>query len=216
MFHQINEAMTAYHDYLIVLSPSESVTNSIKQLKNSSARVIGEYEGHYAKAHITIQYWPRKRSVWIDPMIPKLERDLQNLSPIILDLNGFDFFDHQYNPTIYAKINSTPLTEVWFKQLRKYFSRQDFIPHITIAKSIPNKAFNKLWPYFQKLEWNEQIKIDRLTILRRDTIGHDKSYKKIKEIPFNSRYDFYTFANSKHKAPASVEKQSASPQFSLF
>jgi 2'-5' RNA ligase len=208
--------MTGYHDYLIVLSPPDSVTNSIKQLKDSSARVIGEYESHYAKAHITVQYWPRKRAVWIDPMIPKLERDLQNLSPLIMDINGFDFFDHQHNPTIYAKLNYTPLTEVWFKQLRKYFSRQDFVPHITIAKNIPNLAFNKLWPYFKKLEWNEQIKIDRLTILRRDTIGHDKSYKKIKEIPFNSRYDFYTFANSKLKVPPLTLNKVNTQQFSLF
>ncbi len=208
--------MTEYHDYLIVLSPPESVINSVKQLKDSSAKVIGEYDSHYSKAHITVQYWPRKRQVWIEPMIPKLERDLQNLSPAVLDINGFDYFDHAEKPTIYTKLKSTQQTEIWFKHLRRYFSKPDFEPHISIARSIPTAAFNKLWPHFKDLEWNEQIKIDRLTILRRETIGHEKVYKKIKEIPFNSRYDFYTFANSKLKAPAIPLKRVNTQQFSLF
>jgi 2'-5' RNA ligase len=208
--------MTGYQDYLIVLSPSESVIKRVRQLKEFSEGVIGEYDSRYATAHITVQYWPRKKPVWIEPMIPKLERDLQNLSPVILDINGFDFFDHAEKPTIYTKLSATPQTEVWFKQLRKYFNKPDYVPHITIAKSISNIAFNKLWPHFKNKEWNEQIKFDKLTILRREAIGHDKSYKKIKEIPFNTHYDFYAFANSKLKAPAITSKPANNQQFSLF
>ncbi len=208
--------MTGYQDYLIVLSPSESVIKRIRQLKEFSEGVIGEYDSRYATAHITVQYWPRKKPVWIEPMIPKLERDLQNLSPVILDINGFDFFDHAEKPTIYTKLSATSQTEVWFKQLRKYFNKPDYVPHITIAKSISNIAFNKLWPHFKNKEWNEQIKFDKLTILRREAIGHDKSYKKIKEIPFNTHYDFYAFANSKLKTPAITSKLANNQQFSLF
>ena len=209
--------MTGYHDYLIVLSPSESVIKRVKTLKEDSFGIIGEYESHYSKAHISIQCWPRKKPVWIEPLIPKLERDLQSLSPVVLDINGFDFFDHQDHPTIYARLISTKLTEVWFKQLRKYFSKPDFEPHITITRTISTKAFNKLWPHFKNLEWNEMVKIDKLTILRRETIGHDKSYKVFKEIPFNHRLDFYAFANSKLKAPPVLNKQlNNQQQFSLF
>ena len=208
--------MTGYHDYLIVLSPLESVIDRVKALKEISYNTIGDYEGHYSKAYISIQFWPRKKPVWIEPMIPKVVRDLQNLSPVVLDINGFDCFENQYNPTIYARINSTPSTRIWFKYLRRYFSTKDFVPHITIARAIPNEAFNRLWPYFKNLKWDEQMKIDRLTILRREMIGHDKNYKIYKEIPFNRRFDFYDFANSKLKTPVISINKVNNQQVSLF
>jgi 2'-5' RNA ligase len=208
--------MTSYQDYLIMLSPPENIIKRVKNLKDFSFNEIGEYESHYSKAHISVELWPRKKPVWIEPMIPKLERDLQTLPPVILNINGFDFFDHQERPSIYARLTSTPLTKVWFKHLRRYFSTPDFEPHITITRSIPNDAFNKLWPQFKNLEWNEQFKVDKLTILRREMIGHDKSYKVYKEIPFNNKLDFEVFANSRLKAPLLPLRKVDMQQISLF
>src|ERR1017187_2619652 len=110
--------MTGYQDYLIVLSPPENILNRVKKLKDFSFNEIGEYESHYSKAAIVVQPWPRKKPVWIEPLVPKLVRDLQTLPPVVLDINGFNFFDHQDNPTIYAKLTSTPATKIWFKLLR--------------------------------------------------------------------------------------------------
>jgi 2'-5' RNA ligase len=208
--------MTGYQDYLIVLSPSESIIDNVKRLKDFSYQQIGEYDSHYSKAHITVQPWPRKRPVWIEPLIPKLERDLQTLPPVILDINGFNFFDHPDHPSIYAKLNSTALTKIWFKYLRKFFHTSDFEPHITIARSIPNESFTKLWPHFKDQEWNEQFIVDKLTILRRETIGHDKSYRVFKEIPFNNNLDFYTFTNLKLTTPALPLNKVNMQQISLF
>lgn len=216
MFYQILLVMTGYQDYLIVLSPPDGIINQVKQLKQYCYDRIGEYDSLYSKAHITVQYLPRKRPMWIDPLIPKLERELQALPSAVLDINGFNFFDHAENPTIYANINQTPLTRIWFKHLKRHFGLNSFEPSITITRSIPNKSFNKLWPYFKNLKWNEQFKVDRLTILRRETIGHDRSYKPFKEIPFNHRLDFNTFANSKIKIPALTERVVNLSQISLF
>jgi len=209
-------AMTGYHDYLIVLSPPESIISGVKKLKDFSYNKIGEYESRYSKAHISIQSWPRKKPVWIEPLIPKLVRDLQSLPPVVLNINGFDFFDQQEFQTIYAKLNSTPLTKVWFKLLRKFFNTKPFEPHITIARSLPNDDFKKLWPCFKNLHWNEQLKVDKLTILRREMIGHDKIFKVFKEIPFNHRLDFYDFANSKLKATLLPLNKVNTQQISLF
>ncbi|MDB5006757.1 MAG: 2-5 ligase [Mucilaginibacter sp.] len=208
--------MTIYQDYLMVLSPPESIISTVKKLKEHTFNVIGAYESHYSTAHITVQYWPRKKPVWVEPLIPKLERDLQNLSSVILDINGFRYFNTADRYTIYANINSSPLTDIWFKQLRKYFTKHDAVPHITIAKNLSGAAFEKVWPYFKNRQWNEQFEIDRLTMLQREAIGHNKSYKKVKEIPFNSRYDFYVYANSKLKAPPIVARLHNEQQFSLF
>jgi 2'-5' RNA ligase len=207
--------MKGYQDYLVVLSP-ESVIAKVRDLKGQAFEKVGEYESHYSKAHITIQNWARKKPVWIEPLIPMLARDLKSLPPVTLQINGFDFFDHLDRPTIYARFKSTPLTSVWFKHLRKYFGISNFEPHITIARSIPTETFKKLWPHFKNLDWNEEITIDKLTILRRDTIGHDKSYHVFRELEFNRQLDFYQFAQSKLKPAAAPKKQVDEQQFSLF
>lgn len=207
--------MVGYHDYLVVLSP-ESVISKVKELKSRTFSMIGDYDGRYSKAHITIQNWPRKKPVWIEPLIPKLERDLKSLPPVILDINGFGFFDHQDYPTIYARFKSTPLTSVWFKHLRKYFGISNFEPQITIARNIPHETFKKLWPSFKDLDWNEQIKIDKLTLLRRPTISHSKCFEVFRELDFNSQLDFYTFGQAKLKPVATPKKLSNEQQFSLF
>jgi 2'-5' RNA ligase len=208
--------MTGYQDYLLVLTPSDSVCKRIKRLKEDSAAIIGDYEGKYSKAHISIQQWPRKKPVWIDALLPKLERELLTLPPLVTGINGFDFFHHEENPTIYARLEQNQATALWFKHLKRFFSGGSFVPHITIARSLPAPAFKKLWPYINKQEWQEEFKVDKLTILRRDMIGHDKNYRVYKELPFNRRLDFNTFINSKLKTPAPAEKPVNPAQFSLF
>lgn len=208
--------MTGYQDYLIVLTPSDSVCKRIKRFKSDGGSIIGNYEARHSKAHITIQQWPRKKQAWIDALLPKLERELLSLPALTTSVTGFDFFHHEENPTIYASLEQSPATAIWYKHLKRFFSGGSFIPHITIARGIPTAAFKKLWPYFSKQEWKEEFKVDKLTILRRDMIGHDRSYKVYKEIPFNRRMDLNTFVKNKQKAPEPVEKPVKSVQFSLF
>ena len=208
--------MTSYQDYLIVLTPSDSVCKRVKRFKDDSAAIVGDYDSRRSKAHISIQQWPRKKPVWIDTLMPKLERELLTLPPLTIGINGFDFFHHEENPTIYARLEQTPGTAIWFKHLKRFFSGGGFVPHITIARSLPAPAFKKLWPYVSKQQWQEEFKVDKLTILCREMIGHDKSYRIYKELPFNRRLDFDTFVNSKLKTAEPVEKPVSTQQFSLF
>jgi hypothetical protein len=208
--------MQGYHDYLILLSPPENIADGVKELKEYSGRVIGSFDGQNARANISIQQWARKRPVWIEPLLPKLERDLQTLPPLLMDLNGFGFFDQQEFQTIYAKLGSTPATKLWFKLLRRFFSNPPFEPHITIARNLPNADFKQLWPHFKSREWSGRFCIDRLSILRRETIGYDKTYKMFKEIHFNKKLDFFEFTNSKLKQPALSVSKKDEKQFSFF
>jgi hypothetical protein len=100
--------------------------------------------------------------------------------------------------------------------LRRFFNTKSFEPHITIARNIPNDDFKTLWPDFKNLRWNEQFKVDKLTILRRETIGYDKNYKVFKEIPFSKNLDFDAFANSKLSGPSLPVKRFNKQQISLF
>ncbi len=208
--------MKSYQDYLIILSPPENIINYIKALKEKSATVIGAFEAQRSVPNVTVQAWPRKKPVWVEPLIPKLERDLQSLPTIPLEINGFGFFDQQEFQTIYAKINSTPETRLWFKLLRKFFSTPPFEPHITIARSIEYEDFKKLWPHFKDQPFNARFIVDKLTILRRETIGYDKAYKVFKEVPFNQKLDFETFTRTKMKMPVTTTKVVDEHQISLF
>ncbi len=208
--------MTGYQDYLIVLSPPENIISDVKKLKDFSFGHIGEYESHFSKAHITVQPWPRKKQVWIEPLLPKLVRDLQSLPPVELQIKGFDFFDQLDSQTIYAKLVSTPATKLWFKQLRKFFNTPAFEPHITIARSLPPEQFKALWPYFKNLKWDTQFRIDQLTVLRREMIGHNKAFRVLREIPFNARLDFHSFTTAKLTAPVLQVNKVNTQQISLF
>lgn len=208
--------MTNYQDYLVIISPSEQVANYIKSLKQYIASEIGEFEGLHSKAHIPIQPLPRKKPVWFEPLLPKLERELQALPPIELEINRFAYFDQQETQTIYAKLDISPAAKLWFKLLRKFFSTPPFEPHITIARNIPYDDFKKLWPKFKDQQFNARFKADKLTILRRETIGYDKSYKVFKEMPFNANIGFDHFIKSRVKNPATTLTHADCQQISLF
>jgi 2'-5' RNA ligase len=208
--------MTGYHDYLIILVPPDNIVNYVKSLKKYSAGIIGGFESLHAKGHITVQPLPRQKPLWIEPLIPKLERELQTLPPLEADINGFAYFDQQDTQTIYAKLATTPQNKLWFKLLRKFFSANAFEPHITITRSIPNADFKKLWPYFKDKPFNAKMTIDHLTILRREMIGHDRSYRVFKEIPFNHRLNFNDFTNAKLKAATPAVGKVDTQQISLF
>jgi 2'-5' RNA ligase len=212
----IQTNMTGYYDYLIVLSPSENIINRVKKYKGFSFNQIGEYESLHSQAHITVQFWPRKKPLWVEPLIPKLERELQLLPVAAMDINGFAFFNQHTSKTIYAKLKWSQLNDVWFKQVARYFNKRSFEPHITIAKSLPDDAFSKLWPTFKNREWDEHFKINKLVILKRETIGYDRSYKVFKEIYFNNKLDFNAFASAKVKKPQLSGSKIGVQQISLF
>jgi 2'-5' RNA ligase len=208
--------MTSYQDYLIILSPPENISQHVRHLKEKCAGVIGEFESRHSRAHVSVQSWSRKKPVWVEPLIPKLERDLQTLPPLTLEINGFGVFDQQEFQTIYAKFNSTPATKVWFKLLRKFFSTPPFEPHITIARSIELDDFKMLWPHFKNQPFNARFTVDKLTVLRRETIGYDKTFKVCKEIPFNQKLDFETFTQARLKTHLLPVSRKDMQQISLF
>jgi hypothetical protein len=100
--------------------------------------------------------------------------------------------------------------------LRKFFSTPPFEPHIIIARYMENEDFNKLWPHFKDHKWTGRITLEQLTILRRETIGYNKTFRIFKEIPFNKKLDFDSFTHIKLKQPTLALNKVDDKQFSLF
>ena len=205
--------MESYRDYMILLSPPASINDQVQKFKKSSLRLIGDFEGMHSKAHISMKRLHRQKPFWTEPLFEKLEKELTLLEPAQLQINGFAIFLPTDFTTIYAAIRSTPEMEDWFKRLRKCLNEKKAIPHITIARQVPNELAKKLWPKFKDRLWNEEFEVKYLTILHRETLGLDKTWKKLKDIPFKGKPEWNILPEKKKDK---AEKVIDVNQISLF
>jgi 2'-5' RNA ligase len=167
-----------YKEYLIIISPPDCVKNYIKECKNLSRRMIGDFDAMDATAHITIRLTEPKRPGEIVPFIDYLESFLAQMPPINLNINNFDFFDS--SKTIYAKFELDDYTKQWMDVLKYFVGVKNLEPHITIGKTLSNKAFDKLWSHYENEKYTQSFIVNYLTILERDMIfGDYHQYKKI-------------------------------------
>ena len=181
--------METYSDYLILLSLPEKINEQVKKFRKSSARLIGDFEGMYGRAHITMKRLIRQKPFSTRQLFTQMEKELSLLEPITLQINGFATFLPTDFTTIYAAIRSSPAMEDWFKRLRKSLQEKKSVPHITIARQIPNEKVKKLWPKFKERLWNDEFEVKRLTILRRESYGHEKIWRHFQDIPFKGDPD---------------------------
>jgi 2'-5' RNA ligase len=208
--------MSDYKDYMILLSPPENINAQVKKFKQASVRLIGEFESMHSKAHISLKNLHRQKAHWAEPLFDQLEKELSLIEPMTLQINGFATFLPTDLTTIYAAIKSTPEMEDWFKRIRKSLNEKKAVPHITIARQIPNALAKKLWPKFKDRQWDDEFDIDRLTILQRETFGGDKHWKPFKEIRFRGIADYNYLMRVKKTKESKAIKDIDDQQISLF
>ncbi len=179
--------MEVYKDYMILLSPPTQIAERVKKFKDASARLIGDFESRHSQAHITMKLFIRQKPFFTEPLFEKLEKKLSLLEPFTLQINGFATFLPTDFTTIYAVIRSTPEMEDWFKRLRLLLNEKKAVPHITIARQVPNDKAKKLWPKFKDRRWNDEFEVKRLTILQRETFGYEKIWRPFMDIPFRGK-----------------------------
>jgi 2'-5' RNA ligase len=191
-----------YKDYLLLLSPPANISAQVTKFKQSSARLIGNFEGMHGKAHITLKVLPRQKPFWTEPLFAQLEKELSLIEPFTLQINGFSTFLPTDFTTIYAAIISTPEMEDWFKRLRKCLNEKKAVPHITIARQIPNELAKKLWPKFKDRRWGDDFEIDKLTILQRETYGYERKWEKFREFKLKGDAELNRLVSKKQEKPA--------------
>jgi 2'-5' RNA ligase len=182
--------MKGYVDYMIVLSPSESLGQQIEKHKSDAEQIAGANDGLHAQAHINIKAMPRRKPYMAEPEITGFKNNVRGLPPVTLTADGFDYFTHgdEYR-TIYAKIRSTQQTSQWFKALKKAINLKEYlVPHIAIARNIHVTAHDKLWLHFKPIHWVEDFEIDRLTILQREALNNFANWENYLEMPFEARH----------------------------
>lgn len=204
--------METYKDYMIILSPPMHIAEQVKKFKQAAERLIGEFDGMHSKGCIILKMLHRQKPFWTEPLFEKLEKQLSLMEPFTLQINGFATFLPTDYTTIYAAIKSTPEMEDWFKRLRQCLNEKKAVPHITIARQVPNDKAKKLWPKFKDRPWDECFEVKYLTILERETYGFDQTWQPFKSIPFRGRAEWYLFKDHKK----GVVKEDDKDQISLF
>lgn len=206
--------MEIYKDYLFILTLPEGITEQVKKFKQASQRLIGDYESMHSPGHISLKILHRQKPVWTEPLIEQMAKELSLIEPFTLQMNGFATFLPTDFTTIYAAIRSTPEMEDWFKRVRRCLNEKKAVPHITIARQVPNELAKKLWPKFKDLPWGDTFSVDRLTILHRETYGYERKWTRFKDIPFKGDPELNRYVDKKK------EKAAAKPidenQASLF
>lgn len=205
--------MKGYTDFLMLLSPSAGVKAVVHNHKFYAAGIIGNYESMHSIAHISIKMLPRQKTFLTEPGILGFRKMLCLIPPVTLTIDGFDYFSHGEDfKTIYARILSSPETSQWFKMLKKHLHIKEFmVPHITIARNIPVADFDKLWPHYKAIKWNETFTVNSLTVLQRETFATLAKWEPFTELKFEGKAP-YSLSPPKPSLIKPVQNQ----QISLF
>lgn len=189
--------MTMYEDYLMLLSPPETVKHEVARYKKASAKLIGNYQSMDSPAHISILHLDRQTHSMKEKTNGVMEPSLRQLPPVLLHMDGFGHFPHLHaKMTIYANIRSTPAVDEWFSQLKKKLKiKKTLTPHITIARNIPEKDFKILWPHFKHKQLVEPFWVNALTVVKRDTFDAYAKWEFYKKYEFKNQVGFIGIDN---------------------
>lgn len=157
-------------DYLLVITPSEEIITNISAFKDKAKEMIGYFHSFNSKAHITVNHYYDKKSLFMEEKLIYYDQKLQQEKPVALKVCGFDYFEHQNTYTIYAKVVLNTEAEVAFSKFKKILgSGVPSVPHITVARSLCAGKFNVLWKYFESLPFESFFYADKIVVLQTPT-----------------------------------------------
>ena len=177
--------MTGYKDYFVLLRPDELVSIEINNCKGYARTIIGDYKSLHAAPHISVIKYLRQKPFIIEQSIDILCIQLRRLPAVTLQVNHFNYFIHKNDTyTIYAALQPTNQSDKWFTDLRKQLNiaKGQLFPHITVARTIDENSFLKLWPHFRYRQCRLNFHVNYITILERESHNTQARWKIYREI----------------------------------
>ena len=144
---------------------SKAVSKFARELKNRVSEILGDnYEDRYSVPHLSL----------VKDNDPRAERSLYYVEmmaynlfkPFDVSVKGLGYF-YQWNGryTIYLDIvHKSPIDDV-LRTLAE--SDVNFVPHITIAKNLEYKDFQKVWNAVKDVDYSNYYLCDHLLVLKR-------------------------------------------------
>ncbi|MCE3297371.1 MAG: 2-5 ligase superfamily [Crocinitomicaceae bacterium] len=172
-------------EYLIVVSPPNSLIKTITEIKQMLQGLIGSSTNSIP--HITV-YNREFDGDYKDVVIRKAEEILLDIQCFEVELYEWILFE---NPHVDEKIavlkvkNPKPvrqLTTLFSRKLKKAF--QNNTPHLTLVRNISSKNLQRLTPVLNDIKFNVKFKCSKLILLRRE-MQNEKwtGYENIREFP---------------------------------
>ena len=157
-------------DYLLVITPSEEVVSEVRKFKDFAKKLIGYYHSFNSKAHITVNHYYDGNALLFDERVPIYRSMASQIDAFDVRICGFDFFEHNGNYTIYAKVELSQSITATFSKFKKVFGADvPHTPHITIARSLSYNQYKLLWYYFKKQNFECSFYADEIVVLKTPT-----------------------------------------------
>lgn len=179
-------AMDAVHQYFFIIPLPDAVKNKVKLLKHQLNTAIGLSDYNlYSVPHISLLSFHTMRPV-NERFIQAIQELFSRNNPFRVKLSGFAHFEHGLNSnTLYAKIEDSDQIKNLYYELNLLlgFRVRSFVPHLTIARSIPRANFEKSFTMAKQYSLEEEFNCDQVTILERKLQhGVVSKYQVLKEI----------------------------------
>lgn len=156
-------ASLKWQKVFLLLTPSQSIVQHVAELKELVKELIGhEYEGYSSKAHISLLMEsignPERFLYYVNDKV-------KSVTPFNLGVKNLNVFYHgEHGRTIYLEVvNKNPARDLCERITKK---ETDFIPHITIARNLSVKDFERVWPALQNLSYSNFFHCDHITVLK--------------------------------------------------
>lgn len=186
-------------EYLIVISPPNTIINYVADLKIGFKKENGSYRSVHSKAHITLTNI-LLTDVEAKHLLDRLVKVLSDFQAFDIYLNGYDFFDS--NETFFIKIEENEclqhLRTLVLEQVEYVIpslrSRStSYIPHITIGKQLSKPQFFHAYHLFKKKKYLNYFWTEDITVLKR---SEKSDYQIVKYLPLNTNWPYVTYTMS--------------------
>ncbi len=172
------------YEYFFLASPDVNIRAKVKNEKLKLHNEIGlNKENLYSVPHISLFKLQNYNSE--DTILPLMKKALSNVKSFMVEIKDLVVFDHGEkksivldfkNPDLLQEINNRILNEFLFKP-------NPFKPHLTIARSVPNKDFRRIKD-LRSYYVNGCFVCDSITILRKE-LGSKQKYETFGRIWLN-------------------------------
>jgi 2'-5' RNA ligase len=173
--------------YLIVITPSLEVKESILSLKEKLGKEIGLAPSHLkATPHIGLIAFQKNNQVE-DAFWGSITSTIFNFPKFVVSLNGLNNQLHgQRSSTLYLKIaEPQPLKELHkLLSISLNISQRNYFPHLIIANALSKDSLNAIQESIKNEKFEGKFKCTNLTVLER-MVNLDglSGYKIIRHIP---------------------------------
>lgn len=179
-------SLETLHQYFFIISPPDVVKSKIKLLRHQINDVVSlSNHNLYSIPHISLMSFHTTR-----PVNEKFMEAVQCLfsqnRSFQIRLNDFDTFDHgTASNTFYIKIEGSQQITKLYCELNQLlgFRVRSFVPHLTVARTIPRIHFDKSTAVLKQFSIDEKFTCNEVTILERKLQnGMVSDYQVIKKI----------------------------------